>query len=651
MTRPVPRSIPRPLFAVFFLLAGWSGCGDAASSGSGADARDPADTADAGGLGEAGSRGGDAAAGELDGRGVDAATGDRAGGTDAPAGDLDGGSDAAATGARVQISAHRVEHCPIDPPAMAGRPRLTPTGARAGLVAVELLRERADQAPVSLPLPASPLDVDLTAGGVLAEGVVLAGTYRYLRVSLAYAVVSFPATGHVPGFGEVLGTLTLDLATADHTLAGRNRFTGQIDATFAAFGRTAPYSTLVPNINCPLSDSGGIVQTNGGKHTITVPMPGGPLTVVAGGPPQARDGAFPMADAVVWQDREAPGFSTGIFDVDGAVYTNSEIPSLLPMCNLLLTDRCMEGVEVPRHLPAWPMPDSASTTFSTGSGLVAGCPAAGAPGSGQDGCYNTRPCSYAPAEDTVQDQVTGLTWQRRAPVETFDWWDAGGYCAALDLGGRGDWRLPTRLELESILDVGRANPSIDIAAFPDDRKDLFWTSSPVLFSSLAYGIRFDEGYVYDHDPFTTGAVRCVAGGAKAPAQRFELTSDTAHDLATGLLWQRAHTVAADWVTALESCEASDLGGYTDWRVPSIKEFYTIVEDTAIAPCIDTAVFPDNTQEAYWTSTPGALESVNWAAWVVNFNDCYTTPAAVTQALRTRCVRDVDGPPFARAPQP
>jgi len=104
------------------------------------------------------------------------------------------------------------------------------------------------------------------------------------------------------------------------------------------------------------------------------------------------------------------------------------------------------------------------------------------------------------------------------------------------------------------------------------------------------------------------------------------------------MWQRANLAASSWVEALAACEASEVAGHADWRVPSIKEFYTIVEDTAIAPCIDIEVFPNNTQEAYWTSTPGALEAINSAAWVVNFNDCYTTPAATTQLARTRCVR-------------
>lgn len=549
-----------------------------------------------------------------------------------------GGGGAPPSTAPVRISAHAVDHCAVAAAPMPGRARVTPTGARAGVVAVELLRDRKDEAPVSLPLSASPLDVDLQAGAVLAAGGAPEGTYTHLRISLAYATLTFPATGHVPQYGALGGSLTLDLATATHTKDGKTRSTGELAATFTVLGQSSSFTSTVPNINCPLSDSGGVVDANGGKHTITVPMPGGPLVVVAGQPEQARDGAFPLAGAVTWVDLDHAGFAPGVYDIDGTFYANSEVPALLPMCNLLLTDRCEAGAEGPRHLPAWPMPDSSSATFSTGSAIVGQCPAAGQPGAGQDGCYTTHAPSYTTDEATVTDGVTGLVWQRVAPVETYDWWDARAYCASLELGGHTDWRLPSRLELESILDVGRADPAVDVAAFPDDRKDLFWTGSPVLFSSLAYGIRFDEGYVYDHDPHTTGAVRCVAGGAASPAQRFTLAAETALDNATGLMWQRVQTPAASWVDALAACEGSTVGGYTDWRVPSIKEYYTIVEDTAIAPCIDIGAFPDNTQEAYWTSTPGALEAANSAAWVVNFNDCYTTPAASTQMAPTRCVR-------------
>jgi len=41
------------------------------------------------------------------------------------------------------------------------------------------------------------------------------------------------------------------------------------------------------------------------------------------------------------------------------------------------------------------------------------------------------------------------------------WCDALAYCENLDFAGHDDWRLPNVRELQSIVDYGRFNPSID----------------------------------------------------------------------------------------------------------------------------------------------------------------------------------------------
>jgi hypothetical protein len=282
------------------------------------------------------------------------------------------------------------------------------------------------------------------------------------------------------------------------------------------------------------------------------------------------------------------------------------------------------------------MPDSADTTCTDGT-IIAACPASGAAGWGQDGNYSVVPPHLVAGTDTVEDTVTGLVWQRVPAPDTYDWWGARAYCAALDLGGRQDWTLPSRLELASILDVLRFPPSIDLVAFPGlGASEFFWTNSPALFSSLAFGIRFDEGFVYDHDPKSPGHVRCVAGGRLGPASRMTLQTDTALDAATGLTWQRGWQPATTWLAALAACESLTLAGQSDWRLPTLKELLTIVEDTALSPSTDVAAFPNTPAEWFWASTPGMIDS-NYGQ-TVSFTDGFCTPAAGTQLYLSRCVR-------------
>lgn len=51
---------------------------------------------------------------------------------------------------------------------------------------------------------------------------------------------------------------------------------------------------------------------------------------------------------------------------------------------------------------------------------------------------------------------------------------------------------------------------------------------------------------------------------------------TVADLSTGLIWQKEFT-RASWADAPGAAKAARTGGFTDWRVPSIKELYSLID--------------------------------------------------------------------------
>lgn len=72
---------------------------------------------------------------------------------------------------------------------------------------------------------------------------------------------------------------------------------------------------------------------------------------------------------------------------------------------------------------------------------------------------------------------------------------------------------------------------------------------------------------------------------------------TITDNVSGLMWERDMGVKISYDEAFLKAEASVLGGYTDWRVPTIKELYSLILFTgqvqgerAIAMFIDTVYF-------------------------------------------------------------
>jgi hypothetical protein len=136
-------------------------------------------------------------------------------------------------------------------------------------------------------------------------------------------------------------------------------------------------------------------------------------------------------------------------------------------------------------------------------------------------------------DGTITDNVTGLMWQKAVSATTgYTHAQADIYCQNLALAGYGGWRLPTKVELFSIVDVGRDTPAIDPNAFPGTPTQLppppsgpltpgawFWTSRPVPYpasnpecppnKSCALAIDFNSGVMAPGDIGNSYLVRCV----------------------------------------------------------------------------------------------------------------------------------------------
>jgi hypothetical protein len=112
----------------------------------------------------------------------------------------------------------------------------------------------------------------------------------------------------------------------------------------------------------------------------------------------------------------------------------------------------------------------------------------------------------------VTDSVTGLYWQRTPPSQTYSQIGAETYCQSLSLGAFGSgWRLPTIMELVSIVDYSRYSPAIDQNAFPGTVSGIFWSSSPEpnLGGGTGAAINFRDGAVTGGPVAQMEAVRCV----------------------------------------------------------------------------------------------------------------------------------------------
>ena len=111
------------------------------------------------------------------------------------------------------------------------------------------------------------------------------------------------------------------------------------------------------------------------------------------------------------------------------------------------------------------------------------------------------------------------------------------------------------------------------------------------------------------------------------------------DLRTGLMWEDSYHSKETKIThprAVAYCRDLALGGYTDWRLPTIRELLTIVDYTKEEPAILDAFDNVDDEGFYWTSTIVAGEDDEY--WGVNFKHGESSRAAEYYDRYVRCVR-------------
>ncbi len=148
---------------------------------------------------------------------------------------------------------------------------------------------------------------------------------------------------------------------------------------------------------------------------------------------------------------------------------------------------------------------------------------------------------------------------------------------------------------------------------------------------------------------------------ETPTSRFLLgiavNNALATDTHTGLMWQRcalgqqwqadksrcnlnlAQQRLFTWPEALAAPAASQLGGYSDWRLPNKNELASIVERACTGPAINETVFPSTTSAEFWSSTPGRREG--GYAWRINFKTGDILNIQIEQTYSVRLVRDAE----------
>jgi hypothetical protein len=303
-------------------------------------------------------------------------------------------------------------------------------------------------------------------------------------------------------------------------------------------------------------------------------------------------------------------------------------------------------------------------------------------GTGQDTCYNAsaaikppkpgepfygqdaqRPGPAASYKDngdgTVSDLNTGLMWVKARGTKVT--WDAAVAGAkTCQVGGHGDWRLPTVKELYSLIDFrgGFHFTAADSYPYLDTRYFAFaygdeaagergidcqdWTATEYSSTTMnnnptVFGVNFADGRIKGYPKTVQRGpsagrtahklfVRYVRGNPAYGKNAFRDNGDgTITDRATGLMWQKADSgKGLNWEQALAYAAGLKLAGKSDWRLPNAKELHSLTDYSRIPasdPLFQLTRLSDGDYPFYWSSTThldGPLNRAGGAAIYVAF---------------------------------
>ncbi len=129
------------------------------------------------------------------------------------------------------------------------------------------------------------------------------------------------------------------------------------------------------------------------------------------------------------------------------------------------------------------------------------------------------------------------------------------------------------------------------------------------------------------------------------SERFELVMGGAGvlDKETALVWEKSPgVISMGWFTALDHCFFKKVGGRGGWRLPTIEELATLVDDTQPAPTLPSGhPFSRSVRSSfYWSATTAA--DLTTLAWIVSFSNGVVTSDLKVNDHFVWCVRGGQG---------
>ena len=120
--------------------------------------------------------------------------------------------------------------------------------------------------------------------------------------------------------------------------------------------------------------------------------------------------------------------------------------------------------------------------------------------------------------EAVLDQNTGLVWERSPAMARVDWKGAKSSCLNKAIGSQRGWRLPSIVELASLLDPSIQDSGSMLPSghpFLNNPSGFYWSASADGEFSRAWHLHLSNGHVHMTSKTSLFKTWCVRGGSGA----------------------------------------------------------------------------------------------------------------------------------------
>lgn len=236
--------------------------------------------------------------------------------------------------------------------------------------------------------------------------------------------------------------------------------------------------------------------------------------------------------------------------------------------------------------------------------------------------------------DIVEDNLTGLSWCRNANLSgfPFTWQEALEYVEDMNsstLFGCGNWRLPSRRELFSLISHQYINPALPKGhPFKDVFSGYYWTKTTCnRLADQAWYIHLGGGRIYrgmKHGSYMVWPVSGPEQHYDSESERFVMEENSVRDRLTGLLWLKNANLTDQPVSwkeafcAVEQLNSRKIGEYSNWRLPNVRELESLTDMDSHSPALYNNHPFQKARDGYWSSTTSVYEPSY--AWVLHTQD-------------------------------